>query len=245
MRRVFISISLFLILALNSNASEKSPATKLFGIKVYDLVDKYSYHPGTEFFEFDNFDKKGLNTFAWMEIENGYFKMQENENFYKYAVYLSRENGMNELAVQNGLNIRNVKIQGIEGYFKKIIFENEDDLYYEGGCYDLRNRFINLYKNKYELDSFDLEQDFFINEKNKEFSTFIFYNTGSFDKINISINFSCNYFFDTSNNGLKSMFGVHLVNDILFDEILNSKNLEKVEFNEKQILQNFTILKGF
>ena len=81
MRSVFISISLFLILALNANASERSPTTKLFGIKVYDLVDKYSYHPGTEFFPFDNFDKKGLITFAWMRLRMDFLRCKKIKIF--------------------------------------------------------------------------------------------------------------------------------------------------------------------
>ena len=239
--RLYIIIFFFIFTSLNS--SEKNIPIKLFGIKIYDLVDKYSYYPGTEFFPYENFEKRGLKNYAWMEIESGYYKMIENDNFNKYAVYLSKEDTLNKLASEKlGENINNVKIVGIEALDTNDIFENKTDLFADGSCVNKRNKFLTLYKNKYRIDRDGYTKFMFSKPMDLKFESHKGYVIP--DK-NIFFMFNCFYRISKDGN-VKSNLGVYLLDSDLYDELINIRKLKyELTNSENQVLKNITILKGF
>ena len=92
------------------------PKPSLFDIKINDNVEDYSLlEKGQEIFDYSNFLKKDLINYAWMEVEAGFFKMTENENFVNYAVYLEKQDTINKLASNAlGEKIMNVNIVGVD-----------------------------------------------------------------------------------------------------------------------------------
>ena len=239
--KFYIIVIFFLSTTLNS--SEKNIPTKLFGIKIYDLVDKYSYSPGFEFFPYENFDKKGLKNYAWMEIESGFYKMVENDNFNKYAVYLSKEDTLNKLALEKlGENINDVKIVGIEAIDTSEIYENENDLYEDGSCFSKRKILLTLYKNKYRIDRDGYTKFMFSNSDDLKFESHKGYDIP--DK-NLFLMFNCFYKI-TKNGHVISNIGVALLDSDLYNELTEVRKLKyELTNSENQVLKNITLLKGF
>ena len=233
-----IYLFLFLFNFFNINVFAENIPSKLFGIKIYDMVDKYSYTPGSEFFDYNYFEKKGLKSFAWMQVESGYFKMTENENFHNYAVYLSKEETLNKLAVEKlGENIHNVKIQGVEGYYKKLIYEDGDKL--EKGCRDSVRFFAKIYSKKYNLRKNDFVTFNYANEIDSKFES---HYVNTFSDEDLFLVFSCSYHIKESS--LYSNMGISILNYDLYEEILASKNLKMQTITLKDVYNNITILKG-
>jgi len=236
---------IIIILLLLISKSLAAPKPSLFDIKIYDNVDNYSLaEKGQEIFDYSNFLKEKLINYAWMEVEAGYFKMTENENFNKYAVYLEEQDTINEIASE-ALNreIMDVKIVGIEAYSTRTFVEDENDIEAEYRCISVRQEFIKIYSNVYQLNTLKLRSENYINELTKnQFIDSLFYNF-KFKNKPISIEFACKY--ELNQSMLKSKLWIYMVTPELKKERFNTLGFSLTNLSTVEIYNKLTLLKGF
>ena len=222
------------------------PKPSLFDIKINDNVEDYSLlEKGQEIFDYSNFLKKDLINYAWMEVEAGFFKMTENENFVNYAVYLEEQDTINKLASNVlGEKIMNVNIVGVEAFSDATLSEDENDLKAEYGCIDVRGKFIEIYSDVFQINMLNLKNENYLRDAQyNQFITTLFYSF-KFKNNPMTIEFACRYNLD-ENNSLKSQLWVYIMLPNLKKERYATLGYKITNLSSKEILNKLTILKGF
>ena len=255
MKKIFNIISLCILLCSGVYASE-NPPPKLFGITLFENMDKNTILSGGDqavFYDYDQLGEQALTNFAWVEIESEWFKMIKNKNFFKYSVYVKESNEVNDKSLETlGEEINHVAIEGVEAFSKKTFSENDKNIKAVGSCVNFRDNLLELFKAKHDLDTSDFLQSYYIGE-NKDFLSLVNYN---FDyknqkfslsllfKEKLSFNFTCKYFYDEQKN-LSSKLWVYLATDDLKKEIFENLNYKITDSNTDKMIKSMTILKGF
>ena len=222
------------------------PKPSLFDIKINENVENYSLlEKGQEIFDYSNFLKKDLLNYAWMEVEAGFFKMTENENFVRYAVYLEEQDTINQLASSVlGEKIMNVNVVGVEAFSDTTFVEDENDLKAEYRCIDTREKFIKIYSDVYQINTINLKQENYLRDAPyNQFITTLFYSF-RFKKEPMTLEFACRYNLD-ENNYLESRLWVYIMLPDVKKERYDTLGYRITNLSSKEILNKLTILKGF
>ena len=222
------------------------PKPSLFDIKINENVENYSLlEKGQEIFDYSNFLKKDLINYAWMAVEAGFFKMIDNENFVDYAVYLEEQESINKLASDAlGEKIMNVNVVGVEAFSNENFFEDENDLKAEYGCIDVREKFIKIYSDVFQINMLNLKNKNYLRDAPyNQFITTLFYSF-KFKNEPMTIEFACRYNL-REDNSLKSKLWVYIMMPNLKKERYDTLGYRITNLSSKELLNKLTILKGF
>ena len=122
--------------------------------------------------------------------------------------------------------------------------EDENDLKAKYGCIDVREKFIEIYSDVFQINMLNLKNESYLRDAQyNQFITTLFY---SFKYKNnpMTIEFACRYNLD-ENNSLKSQLWVYIMLPNLKKERYATLGYKITSLSSKEILNKLTILKGF